>query len=289
MAAVVRLGTCSWADDGLVAHWYPKGVNSAAGRLRYYAERFDLVEVDSTYYALPHPETAQRWADRTPPGFTFIVKASGEMTGHRKGPARETAFALFRAALEPLEVSGKWRGVLLQYPPWFVKSEEAKQELLAAGALVQPLVPFVEFRHRSWLEEGEQADTLAFLERHGLAFVSVDAPRIRASNVMPPVAAATHALAYVRFHGRNGKTWNIRGASSSAQRFDWLYSREELAEWVEPLARLAASTDEVYGLFNNNNQDQAPRGAAELRRLLDEAGIAATGACEPEPEAPTLF
>lgn len=289
MPAVVRLGTCSWADEGLVKHWYPRGVSTAAARLRYYAERFDNVEVDSTFYALPHPETAQRWADRTPPDFTFNVKASGELTGHRQGPARETAFALFRAALEPLEVSGKWLGVLLQYPPWFTKTEEARQELLAAAALVQPLVPFVEFRHRSWLEEGEQADTLGFLERHGMSYVSVDAPRTRASNVMPPVAAATHRIAYVRFHGRNAATWNIRGAASSAQRFDWLYSAEELAEWVEPLARLASSTDEVYGLFNNNNQDQAPRGAAVLRQLLDAAGVAATGAVEPEPEAPTLF
>ena len=137
MPAPIRLGTCSWADEGLVKHWYPRGTSTAAARLRYYAERFDTVEVDSTFYALPHPETAQRWADRTPPEFTFNVKASGEMTGHRQGPARETAFALFRAALEPLEVSGKWLGVLLQYPPWFTKTEEARQELLAAAALVQ--------------------------------------------------------------------------------------------------------------------------------------------------------
>ena len=286
--AVVRLGTCSWADEGLIAAWYPRGVSSAAARLRYYAERFDTVEVDSTYYGLPHPETAARWTERTPPGFTFNVKASGEMTGHRKGPARETAFALFRSALEPLEVSGKWRGVLLQYPPWFVKSGEAKAELIAAGALVAPLVPLVEFRHRSWLEEDERADTLAFLERHGLAYVSVDAPRTRAANVVPPVAAATHRVAYVRFHGRNARTWNIRGATA-AQRFDWDYAEGELAEWVEPLRQLSTATDEVYGLFNNNNQDQAPRAAALLRRLLDEAGVPATGGLGPERAAPTLF
>lgn len=218
---------------------------------------------------MPHPETAARWAERTPSGFTFSVKASGEMTGHRKGPARETAFALFRSPLEPLEVSGKWRGVLLQYPPRFVKSDEAKAELVAAG-------------------EEERADTLSFLERHGLAYVSVDAPRTRAANVLPPIAAATHRVAYVRFHGRNAKTWNTRGATA-AQRFDWDYAEGELAEWVEPLRWLSTATDEVYGLFNSNNQDQAPRAATLLRRLLDEAGIPASGGNEPEPPAPTLF
>ena len=126
----------------------------------------------------------------------------------------EQAFAEFRAALEPLELSGKWRGVLLQYHPRFKKSDEAKDELARVRELLEPLVPLIEFRHRSWLDEHERDDTLVFLERHGLAFVSVDAPRTRASNVMPAVAAATHRVAYVRFHGRNWQTWNIRGARS---------------------------------------------------------------------------
>ena len=116
MAATVRIGTCSWADDGLVKHWYPRGVSSAEARLRYYAERFDVVEVDSPFYHLPAPETAARWAERTPEGFVFHVKASGEMTGHRES-GLESAFRDFREALGPLEASGKMRGVLLQYHP----------------------------------------------------------------------------------------------------------------------------------------------------------------------------
>ena len=91
---------------------------------------------------------------------------------------------------------------------------------------------------------------------------------------MPTIAAATHPVAYVRFHGRNWQTWNIRGAQSSADRFDWLYTDEELAEWVEPLGRLAGEADEVYALFNNNRDDFAPRSARILRGLLDEAGHA---------------
>jgi uncharacterized protein YecE (DUF72 family) len=278
----VRLGTCSWADEGLLRHWYPKGVRTAADRLGYYAEHFDCVEVDSPFYGLPSPETSARWAERTPPDFVFHVKASGQMTGHREAD-RNQAFAEFRAALAPLEESGKMRGVLLQYPSRFVKSREALEELTAVRALLEPLVPMVEFRHRSWMEEDERADTLSFLERHGLAYVSVDAPRTRASNVMPPIAGATHPLAYVRFHGRNWRTWNIRGARSSADRFDWMYSADELAEWVEPLGGLAAEAEEVYAMFNNNRDDFAPRSATQLRRLLDEAGVPAAGGHEPPP------
>jgi len=159
----------------------------------------------------------------------------GPFTGQMR-PLEDVPFPL-----EPLELSGKLRGVLLQYHPRFTKTAAAKAELALAPERLAPLVPLVEFRHRSWMDEDERADTLAFLERHDLAYVSLDSPRTRASNVSPRVAAATHRVAYVRFHGRNAETWNLRG-SSAAERFDWLYTEKDLAEWVAPLARLA---DEV--------------------------------------------
>lgn len=280
MPGTVRIGTCSWADEGLVKHWYPRGVSSPAARLAYYAERFDTVEVDSPFYRLPSPETTAKWNERTPDAFVWHAKASAAMTGHEEAD-RETAFREFREAFEPLELSGKLRGVLLQYHPRFQKTAEAKQELAAVRPLLDPLQPLIEFRHRSWMEEDEQADTLSFLEHHGLAYVSVDSPRTRATNVLPRVAAATAPIAYVRFHGRNWKTWNIRNAKSSAERFDWMYSAEELTEWVEPLRELAGKTDEVYAFMNNNRDDFAPRSAKILRGLLDEAGVPATGAVEP--------
>jgi uncharacterized protein YecE (DUF72 family) len=287
MPATVRLGTCSWADEGLLKAWYPRGVSTAEKRLRFYAERFDVVEVDSPFYALPDPAVTARWVERTPDAFTFHVKASAPMTWH-EGLPTDAAFASFRGALEPLELSGKLRGVLLQYHPRFTKSDEAKAELALARDRLDPLVPLVEFRHRSWMEPEERADTLAFLERHGLAYVSVDSPLTRASNVSPRVAAATHAVAYVRFHGRNAQTWNVRGGSAS-DRFDWMYSREELGEWVGPLERLAGEADEVYALFNNNRDDFAPRSAMLLRGLLDEVGVPAAGAVEPPPTELRLF
>lgn len=288
MGATVRIGICSWADEGLLTAWYPRGVSSAERRLRYYAERFDVVEVDSPYYALPDPAVTERWARRTPDGFTFHVKASAAMTWHDGEPTDE-AFRAFRASLEPLELSGKWRGVLLQYHPRVTKTAAAKEELLRARDRLAPLVPLVEFRHRSWTDDDERADTLRFLEANGLALVSLDSPRTRASNVTPTIAAATHRVAYVRFHGRNAATWNVRGARSAAERFDWLYAPEELAGWVGSLAGLAEQAEEVYAMFNNNRDDFAPRSAQLLRGLLDEAGVPASGGLEPPPTELTLF
>jgi uncharacterized protein YecE (DUF72 family) len=285
--ATVRLGTCSFADEGLVKAWYPRGVSTPAARLEYYGERFDTVEVDSPYYHLPDPAVTGRWAQRTPPEFVFHVKAHKTMT-HHDAADQEQAFAEFRAALAPLELSGKLRGILLQYHPRFVKSQGAKDELSRVPVLVDPLVPLIEFRHRSWMEPEERADTLSFLERTGLAYVSVDTPMTRASNVIARHAEATHRVAYIRFHGRNAKTWNIK-AEKSSERFNWMYTEEELAEWVEKLAQLADKTEEVYAMFNNNRDDFAPRSAVLLRGLLDEAGIPAAGAVEPPPLTPTLF
>ncbi|HKP19281.1 MAG TPA: DUF72 domain-containing protein [Gaiellaceae bacterium] len=284
-AAPIRIGTCSWADEGLVKRWYPRGVSSPAARLAYYAERFDTVEVDSPFYHLPSPETAAKWAERTPAGFVFHAKASAEMTGHKEAD-REEAFGAFREALAPLEEAGKLHGVLLQYPSRFVKSRASLEELAAVAPLLDPLVPLIEFRHRSWVEEEERADTFSFLERHGLAYVSVDSPRTRASNVLPRISVATHPVAYVRFHGRNWRTWNLKG-KTSAERFDWLYDHTELEEWVEPLAELANQSEQAYALMNNNRYDYAPRSARILRELLDEHGVPATGGVEP-PESGQL-
>jgi uncharacterized protein YecE (DUF72 family) len=287
MSATVRLGTCSFADEGLVKSWYPRGVSTSKARLAYYSERFDTTEVDSPYYHLPDPDVTRRWTERTPPAFVFHVKAHKTMTWHEGEPSDE-AFAAFRASIEPLELSGKLRGILLQYHPRFVKSPDALAELERVRARIEPLVPLIEFRHRSWMTPDERDGTLAFLERNGLAYVSVDTPMTRASNVVARHAAATHPVAYVRFHGRNEKTWNIRSEKSS-ERFDWMYGSEELEEWVGKLDRLAEEADEVYAMFNNNRDDFAPRSAMILRDLLDRAGIPAAGGIEPPPREPTLF
>jgi uncharacterized protein YecE (DUF72 family) len=305
----VRIGTCSWADESLSKYWYPKGT-APRDRLAYYAERFDTVEVDSTYYRLPEPSMVERWASQTPPGFVMHVKAFGLMTRHPvrleqlppdlRGEAatddrgrverpswelRAEVFGRFRAALESLRTAGKLGGILLQLPSYIVHKPSSLAYLEWAKEQAGDDELLVEFRHRSWLEDENREAVLSFLEQHELAHVVVDAPKTEARNLVPTVLAATTPTAYVRMHGRNAKTWNVRGRSA-AERFDYLYGDEELAEWVEPLRELAQQSEQAFVLFNNNGRSaasgdgdgsgwvaQAATNAVQLRRLLQEAEV----------------
>jgi uncharacterized protein YecE (DUF72 family) len=312
MAATVRIGTCSWADEALSKWFYPPKL-PAKERLAWYAQHFDTVEVDSTFYRLPSESMVQGWAGRTPDDFTMHIKAFGLMTRHPvkaevvpedlraempvddRGrvdrPPRELRaeiFSRFLAALEPLRAAGKLGGILFQLPPYIVYKDTSLAYLEWARAQLEGYEMLVEFRHRSWLDEENRVDSLSFLERIGASYVVVDAPRSdTARNLVPTVVATTSALAYVRFHGRNLGTWNKRGGSA-AERFDYLYTDEELEEWVEPLQELAGETEQAYAFFNNNasSEDpdnplgrvaQAATNARQLRRLLDVNRIAASG------------
>jgi uncharacterized protein YecE (DUF72 family) len=282
VSAGVRIGTCSWADETLTKVWYPPGVRSAEERLRHYTDRFGTVEANSTYYRLPDATLVGTWAERVPDGFTMHVKAFGLMTRHpvklealpedlrdaipvdERGrvdrPPRDLRAEVFRrfaSALEPLRQTGKLGGILLQFPSYVVQKPvsleyiEWAQEQLPGDELL------LEFRHRSWLDEEHRAETLRFLEERGLTYVIVDAPKTEAKNLVQTVVAATTTTAYVRFHGRNAATWNRR-TGSAAERFDYLYSADELREWVEPLRELAAESETVYAMFNNNGRSQMP-------------------------------
>lgn len=314
MTAPVRVGTCSWADQSLVQTWYPPGLRSAEQRLRHYAAHFDVVELNSSYYALPVAEAAAAWVKRTPPGFVFHVKAFGMMTRHPvraeqlpedlrdQAPIdhlgridhppetlRAEVFDRFLHGIAPLREAGRMGGVLMQMPPYIVFKPSNLAYLEWAQARLDGLELLVEFRHKSWFEDGATAQVLAFLEHHGMTHVIVDAPRSPARNLVPAVVAATSPTAYLRLHGRNAATWNVRGRSA-AERFDHLYTRAELAEWVEPLRGLAAAAEHTYAMFNNNGRSTLPSGAAiaqapvnaeMLRELLDAGGVAASPPPQP--------
>jgi uncharacterized protein YecE (DUF72 family) len=300
----IRVGTCSWADESLSALWYPTNVRSGEARLRYYAEHFDTVEVNSSFYAMPVAETAEKWAQRTPEGFVFHVKAFAAMTRHpvrpeqlppdlragltldergRVRPSRELRAAVFDRFLhgiQPLAEAEKLGGILLQLPPYIVRKPETCSYLEWARERLAGHEVLVEFRHRSWLEPGARAHTLDFLRSIGATYVMVDAPRTGGRNVLPTVVDRTAPDAYLRLHGRNAATWNIRGRSA-AERFDYLYSEEELREWVPVLCEQAEAAETVWVMFNNNGRSvdpvtggeiaQSPVNAAMLLELLQTA------------------
>jgi uncharacterized protein YecE (DUF72 family) len=284
----IRVGTASWTDKTLLASgWYPQAASTPEKRLAYYARRFPLVEVDATYYSPPSEQTAALWAGRTPPAFTFNIKAFSLLTGHptkvsaiykdlrpeteKKNiypddlppQAYEEVWTRFLAALDPLVEAKKLGLVLFQFPPWFTIRRSNKQYLLEVAKRCSPLRVAVEFRHASWFAGNNKDETLDFLRRHHLPFVCVDMPQGYKSSV-PPVLAATSDLAVVRFHGHSDK-WTSKDIH---EKFGYLYSERELASWAPKLRKLADETGSTHVLMNNCYRDFAQRNAADLLRLL---------------------
>ena len=287
----IRVGTAGWTDRTLIASgWYPAEARTPEARLRYYASQFPLVEVDATYYALPAEQTARAWAERTPAGFTFNVKAFSLFTQHptpvralpadlreaagRAGKDRvylkdvgpevaDAAWDRFLAALEPLRGAGKLGAILLQYPPWFPISRANKEYILACARRAAPRRVCVEFRNRTWMTEDNQKETLDFLSAHDLPYVCVDEPQ-GYSNSIPPVLAATSDLAVVRLHGHS-EHWD---AKTVQERFNYRYSDKELTEWAGRVRQLAGDADETQVIFNNCYRDYAHVNAQRMAELL---------------------
>jgi uncharacterized protein YecE (DUF72 family) len=289
-----RVGTASWTDRTLLAtDFYPPLAATAEGRLRYYAEHFRTVEVDSSYYALPSERNARLWVERTPDDFDFNVKAFALLTGHAaetralpvevkallsrealqqpriEKPKREVldlCFEMFRSALAPLHAASKLGCVLLQFPPW-VKATPRNHDYI--DLCCDELGDYhlaIELRHTSWFGDNT-GSTVDFLQRRRLSLVCVDVPA--APSIAQPPYTATANIAYVRLHGRNRDAWFKRGITA-AERFDYLYSEAELRECAQRIRSLARAKT-AYVLFNNCYADKAVRNAETMRRLLEGA------------------
>ena len=305
----VLVGTAGWTDRTLTASgvFYPRGISTPEERLRFYASRFPLVEVDATYYSLPTRGMAERWLERTPESFTFDVKAHALLTGHATeikrlppelrdampgslaGRARVYAKDLpaelrdeiwrgFIDALEPLRSSGKLGAVLMQYPPWFGPGTRNREEIVAAQERFGD-VPFsVELRNASWFAGRGAERTLQFFEDHGIPIVMVDEPQGMRSSVPPVEAVTSPRLALVRFHGRRADTWEARGAPVS-QRYCYLYERAELEQWIPRIERVSSRAAETHVIMNNCYANYGTTNAAEisvlLRRVYGDGGAAA--------------
>ncbi len=263
---IIRVGTCAWADH---EEFYPPGVRST-DRISYYAQRYPVVEVNSSFYHLLPPRNYAGWAAKTPDDFVFNVKAFGQLTQHRREepPTRE-AFSTFRESYQPLVEAEKLRSVLFQFPPWFTDEPRNRDYLRRVAYEMAGHQVVVEFRHTSWLAPDRVPETLGLLADLGLGYVVVDAPQI-GTGTAPLVPAVTDAdLAYVRLHGRNARTW-YKKTQTTGERFDYLYSADELAEWVPCVRDLAERAAEVHVMFNNNRRNYATVNAEQMMRLLGQ-------------------
>ena len=264
--AVVRVGTCAWADH---EEFYPPGLKST-DRLAYYARRFPTVEVNSSFYHLLPPRNYAGWAAKTPPGFVFTVKAYGGLSQHRRDepPTGET-FAAFRESYRPLVEAGKLEAILFQFPPWYTDEAKSRRYLGRVAAEMAGDRVVVEFRHTSWLAPERVPETLGLLSELGLGYVVVDAPQV-GTGTAPLVPAVTDPdLAYVRLHGRNTATW-YRKTRTTGERFDYLYSEEELRKWLPRITELARRAAAVHVMFNNNRRNYATVNAEQMQRLLGQ-------------------
>ncbi|CAM5346012.1 hypothetical protein STENM36S_04318 [Streptomyces tendae] len=286
----ILVGACSWTDRQLLASgWYPRGRRDAEGRLRHYASRLPVVEVDAAYYALPSRRNSELWVERTPDGFRFDVKAFSLLTGHPTRPealpadlrgaaqARlgrgetsqgvlDEVWGRFAEAVGPLREAGRLGAVLFQFPPWFAPGSRSEAALEACARRTEGWPVAVEFRHPGWWEAQRAETTHALLRTLGASAVGTDMAQGLPGS-LPPVAPVTRpGLAVVRFHGRS-RTW---GRGTKEDRFRYDYDVRELAARVPRLRRAARQSQELHVLFNNCCADAAVRAAETMRRLLTE-------------------
>ncbi|GGQ91869.1 DUF72 domain-containing protein [Streptomyces pilosus] len=276
----ILVGACSWTDRQLVTSgWYPRGRRDAEGRLRHYASRLPVVEVDSGYYALPRRRNSELWVERTPDGFRFDVKAFSLLTGHPtpqralpadlRGRAVDDAlldevWERFADAVEPLRAAGRLGTILFQFPPWFAPGSTAERTLEDCARRTAGWPLAVEFRHPAWWGADRADDTRALLSALGATAVGVDMAQGLTGSLPPLAPVSRPGLAVVRFHGRS-PAW---GRGSKEDRFRHDYEVSELAAWVPRLRRAARRAGELHVLFNNCCADAAVRAAETMRGLL---------------------
>ena len=296
----IKIGTASWTDRSLIesGRFYPETATSAEARLRFYSAEFPMVEVDSTYYGMPSERNSHLWAERTPKDFTFNVKAFRLFTTHQTQPralpknireelpvdltskrnlyyrdlppqCQDRMWNMFDGALQPLRWAGKLGVIVFQFPPWFMPRRESYQHLEECRAHLPDYKLAVEFRNQYWLKEDNLEETFSFLRRNDMSYIAVDEPQGFKSSV-PPVTDITGRHGMVRFHGRNKETWEAKGLTSAAQRFDYYYKQAEFEEWVPKIQMMAENADEVHLVMNTNYEDQGIVNARLLGDMLGE-------------------
>lgn len=262
----IYVGTSSWSDH---TDFYPEGLPKNQ-QIRFYAQVFPIVEINSTYYRMMPERNFRLWVERTPPGFVFDVKPYRQLTWHdRNNPPEDEVMVAFRNSMQPLRAAGKLGAVTFQFPPWFTFRPSNVEYIRQVRASLPDDLVCVEFRHRSWLEGDHVPHLIETLRDYGVGLTVVDEPQLGSGSVPTVLEVTTPDLSLVRFHGRNYKTW-YKKVKRTADRFDYLYSEEELQEWMPNVSRLAEDARELHIFFNNNRADYAVRNARQLTALLQD-------------------
>jgi uncharacterized protein YecE (DUF72 family) len=295
---MVTVGTCSWTEKTLIqsGEFYPRSVKTAEGRLRYYADHFNTVEVDSPYYALPDKRNTSLWVERTPENFIFHIKVYGALTGHGIDPKtlppdirsaippseREKRYVYikeaallkdiaerFRDALVPLSDSRKLGVLVFQYPPWFHYRLSSLDYIVNCASLMEGLPIGVEFRHGSWLTADKQNTVFKFLQEHQITYIGADEPQYGNLATVPFIPRVTTDIAYYRFHGRNKENWLKKGIATTL-RYAYLYGDDELKKFVPALRESDKRSKVTYAMFNNCHGGFAIKNALRIREILKE-------------------
>lgn len=252
----VRVGTSGYSFEDWRGTFYPETV--AKGKmLDHYVRYFQTVEINSTYYRIPHPAVMANIAKKAPDGFDFMVKVPQSFT-HRRTDL-ENDLAAYREALKPLEESQKLTGLLAQFPFSFKFSPNSLDYLSLCNQALAPQRLFVEFRHNGWVNP----TTFDRLRAEGIGYVSVDQPQLR--GLLKPELTVTTDTAYIRLHGRNEEQWWNGGAL----RYDYSYSVAEMEQWRQRIQGLKDDVKTAYVYFNNCHLGQAVSNALDFARLLE--------------------
>ena len=253
---MILLGTSGFSFTDW-SSFYPAGLRRQ-DFLTYYSRFFRAVELNFTYYAMPTAQKMAALARQVPAGFLFTVKGHSSLTHSRMDLGQ--ACRDFHKGIEPLEE--KLGCVLLQFP-WNFRYSQANLAYLAQlSQNLGGLPAAVEFRHNSWL----RPDVDAVLRQNGLGFCAVDEPQLE--GLLPPVAKITGKIAYLRFHGRNREKW--WRSRNSSERYDYLYSDDELSAWLPKIAKMKARSERTFIFFNNCHLGQAAQNAQQMQKLLGQ-------------------
>jgi len=270
---MILIGTSGFSYEDWKGEFYPPRI-SVKDMLSFYCQVFPAVEINSSYYAIPSPSTTADMAHRTPTDFKFTVKAHKDITHSER--ADHKVFRAFLSSIEPLKKSGKLGCVIAQYPWSFKPSSSSRTRLAELAEIMNDIPTVVEFRSSLWANE----ETLDMLRDLGLGFCCVDAPELK--ELMPRMCAASSNIGYVRFHGRNSQKWWLH--DKTWERYDYLYSEDELAEWIPRITALANKTESVYVFFNNHYQGKSAQNARMLARMLSIPVVE-----PPKPDQLSLF